>query len=68
MSHSVQKLETLLKGECFLCALLCVQVSLMTDSLRAAGVSLCGICNKHKYTLKITCCALLLKCYIALIM
>lgn len=64
MSHSVQK--SLLKGD--LCALLHVQVSYMTDSLRAAGVSLCGICNEHKYTLKRICCARLLKCFVTLAM
>lgn len=51
------------RGTVVLCALLRVQASHMTDSLRAAGFSLCGIYNKHKYTLKRICCALLLKCY-----
>lgn len=31
-----------------LCTLLCVQARYVTDSLRAAGFSLCGIYNKHK--------------------
>lgn len=56
------------RGTVVLCALLHVQASHMIDSLRAAGFSFCEIYNKHKYTLKRICCALLLKCYVALVM